>query len=53
MYFIYLFLVGTCNNFVYNQIYVIFQSLESYLESDVILSNFVSEFRPMSDEEIF
>lgn len=52
--FIYLFLVGTFNKFVYYQIYVTFQSLESYLTSDaVILSNFVSGFRPISDEEIF
>ena len=51
---IYIFLVGTFNKFVYNQIYVIFQSLESYLTSDaVVLSNFVSVFWPISEEEIF
>ena len=53
-YTVYIFLVGTFNKFVYNQIYVIFQSLESYLTSDaVVLSNFVIVFWPISEEEIF
>ena len=53
-YTVHIFLVGTFNKFVYNQIYVIFQSLESYLTGDaVVLSNFVSVFWPISGEEIF
>ena len=53
-YTVYIFLVETFNKFVYNQIYVIFQSLESYLTSDaVVLSNFVSVFWPISEEVIF